>query len=161
MVTKAQLNAQYKYDKANTQQIVLKLNTKSDSDILAKLQSENNKQGYIKDLIRKNMRNTGDVLSLDSIRYLLLPIAKQYELRSVTLFGSYARNEATPISDVDIIVDGGNFAGLVEYMNMLKDMETALGRNVDVITMSSLDSNNSPADKLFKEQIERDKVILI
>ena len=72
MATKAQLKAQAKYDKENTQQVVLKLNIKHDADILAKLQNEANKQGYIKDLVRKDMRNLESVLSLDSIKYLLL-----------------------------------------------------------------------------------------
>ena len=48
MVTKSQLKAQYKYDKDNTKQIVLKLNLTSDADILAMLDSQPNKQGYIK-----------------------------------------------------------------------------------------------------------------
>ena len=44
-----------KYDDANTVQIKLKLNTNTDADILAKLESEGNKQGYIKRLIREDL----------------------------------------------------------------------------------------------------------
>lgn len=43
-----------KYDKQNTKQIILKLNTNTDSDILEFLGGKN-KQGYIKDLIRKDI----------------------------------------------------------------------------------------------------------
>lgn len=50
--SKAQLRAQAKYDKDNTVQIKLKLNKKTDSDILEILNSVSNKQGYIKELIR-------------------------------------------------------------------------------------------------------------
>lgn len=53
--SEAQRRAQEKYDRANTVQIHLKLNTKTDADILDKLDSVPNKQGYIKDLIREDI----------------------------------------------------------------------------------------------------------
>lgn len=46
---------QSRYDAAHTQQIKLKLNRKTDADILARLAEEKNKQGYIKALIRKDI----------------------------------------------------------------------------------------------------------
>ncbi len=55
MTTEAQKKAKAKYDKANTKQIMLKLNLKTDADILDQLDSVENKQGYIKDLIRKDL----------------------------------------------------------------------------------------------------------
>lgn len=44
-----------KYERENTQQIRLKLNRKTDGDILGFLFSLDNKQGYIKRLIREDM----------------------------------------------------------------------------------------------------------
>jgi hypothetical protein len=55
MVSESQLRAQAKYDKANTIQIKLKLNKKTDADIIKALESCNNKQGFIKDLIRSEI----------------------------------------------------------------------------------------------------------
>ena len=57
-VSKAQLRAQEKYDKANTVQITLKLNKKTDKDIIDWLYDEGNKQGYIKSLIRADIDKT-------------------------------------------------------------------------------------------------------
>lgn len=54
-VSKAQLRAQDKYDKANTVQIKLKLNKKTDADLIAALENIN-KQGYIKELIREDLK---------------------------------------------------------------------------------------------------------
>lgn len=45
--------AQNRYDKTNTIQIRLKLNTKTDIDIIGKLNSVGNKQGYLKELMRR------------------------------------------------------------------------------------------------------------
>lgn len=46
---------QERYDKANTIKICLKLNIKTDADILAALEASGNKQGYIKELIRNDI----------------------------------------------------------------------------------------------------------
>lgn len=53
--SEAQRAASYKYDKNNTKRISLKLNLSTDSDILSKLESEKNVQGYIKKLIRSDI----------------------------------------------------------------------------------------------------------
>ena len=55
MTSKAQIRAVAKYDAKNTKQIMLKFNLKTDKDILMKLDSVENKQGYIKDLIREDI----------------------------------------------------------------------------------------------------------
>lgn len=55
MATEAQKRAVRKYDDANTIQIKLKLNETTDADILARLAEVPNKQGYIKELIRRDM----------------------------------------------------------------------------------------------------------
>lgn len=54
--TDAQKRAREKYEEANCIQIKLKLNRKTDADILEKLESVPNKQGYIKELIRDNIK---------------------------------------------------------------------------------------------------------
>lgn len=51
----AQLRSSAKYDAANTKGLYLKFNKKTDADILTWLDSIDNKQGYIKDLIRKDI----------------------------------------------------------------------------------------------------------
>ena len=55
MSTDAQKRATAKYDAANTIRYHLKLNKQTDADIIAHLDMIDNKQGYIKDLIRKDM----------------------------------------------------------------------------------------------------------
>lgn len=55
--SKGHLDAVRRYDAANTRQICLKLNNKTDADILARLDEVENKQGYIKELILKDLKN--------------------------------------------------------------------------------------------------------
>lgn len=54
------------YDKANTVGLYIKLNKKTDADILAALE-DCNKQGYIKALIRRDLNNAA--LGINLIQY--------------------------------------------------------------------------------------------
>lgn len=58
--TEAVKRAQAKYDKANTRQIVIKLNIRTDADILEYLATKANRQGYLKDLIRADIARGND-----------------------------------------------------------------------------------------------------
>ena len=58
MATEAQKRAVLKYDSANTTQLHLKLNKKTDADILEFLGLQENVQGYIKELIRADIKYT-------------------------------------------------------------------------------------------------------
>lgn len=51
---------QARYDGANTKQIHLKLNLKTDADIIEKLEQVESIQGYIKELIRSDIGGTRD-----------------------------------------------------------------------------------------------------
>ena len=51
----SQLNAQKKYDSKNTKAFALKLNYTTDRELIDKLESVENIQGYIKELIRKDL----------------------------------------------------------------------------------------------------------
>lgn len=55
MTSEAQKRANAKYDRHNTTQVKLKLNNNTDADVLDKLAKEENKQGYIKSLIRQDI----------------------------------------------------------------------------------------------------------
>jgi hypothetical protein len=55
MATEAQKKASARYDANNTVRVNLKLNLNTDTDILEKLEGVANKNGYIKELIRKDI----------------------------------------------------------------------------------------------------------
>lgn len=63
--TDAQIKAAAKYDKNNTKLIQLKLNKKTDADILDFLDGLDNRQGFIKELIRKHMKGAEAVPTIE------------------------------------------------------------------------------------------------
>lgn len=56
MATKAQREAVKRYDAAHTVQFKIKLNIATDADIIERLRGAENVQGYIKNLIRKDIK---------------------------------------------------------------------------------------------------------
>ena len=58
MTSNAQLAAQKRYDEKNTRQYKMKLNLVTDKEIIDWLDQQENKQGYIKKLIEKDMRES-------------------------------------------------------------------------------------------------------
>lgn len=55
-----QSEAKTKWDRENTVVVTMKLNKNQDGDILQRLEEVDNKQGYIKDLIRADIAKDGD-----------------------------------------------------------------------------------------------------
>ena len=55
MATEAQRRANKKYDSTNTRQFHLKLNLNTDQDIIRQLERQDSTQGYIKQLIRRDI----------------------------------------------------------------------------------------------------------
>ena len=51
------MDSQTKYDKVHTKKYCIKLNLKTDADIIELLDNLDNKQGYIKALIRSNIED--------------------------------------------------------------------------------------------------------
>ncbi|MFN3220061.1 MAG: nucleotidyltransferase domain-containing protein [Acidimicrobiales bacterium] len=56
---------------------------------------------------------------------------------NVRVFGSVARGDARPDSDVDLLIDAAPGTGLFELGAMEDELEDALGRSVDVVTSGS------------------------
>lgn len=69
-------------------------------------------------------------------------LAEGFGVRSLAVFGSAARDELSPESDVDILVDFRPEArvGLFELVALREHLEGLLGRSVDVVTADGLRS---------------------
>jgi len=66
-----------------------------------------------------------------------LPDLDRFDVRSISVFGSVARDEATTESDVDVLVEFGR-ATFDGYMGLKFFLEDLLGVRVDVATVDSL-----------------------
>ena len=64
-------------------------------------------------------------------------LMKKYPIASLALFGSYARNEQTPLSDIDILVEFNGRMGS-NFIDLANEIENALGVKVDLISKKGL-----------------------
>ena len=62
----------------------------------------------------------------------------RFGVRSLALFGSVARDEAAPGSDVDFLVEFEGAATFDRYVELIAYLENLLGCSVDLITRRSL-----------------------
>lgn len=160
MISEAQKKAQTKYDKNNTRSVLFKFNLTTDADILSKLEAVENKQGYIKELIRKDLRGEQETLSIDALKYLVRPVAKKYQIDKIYLFGSYARGEATAESDIDVLIETDHKGSLLAYYEILASLEKSFGRKVDLVEHDAMQRDTSRSGKRFRERVEKDKVLI-
>lgn len=70
MTTDAQKRAKAKYDRENTKQVMLKLNLKTDADIISYLEGVGNVQGLIKQLLRREISPTYMGVSVETIAFM-------------------------------------------------------------------------------------------
>ncbi len=68
----------------------------------------------------------------------ILKIAAKHGARNVRVFGSVARGEADPESDIDLLVDMEPGRSLLDLGGLLMDLRELLGREVDVVTERGL-----------------------
>lgn len=68
----------------------------------------------------------------------ILAIAERHGASNVRIFGSVARGEAGPDSDVDLLVDLERGRTLIDHGQLQVDLEGLLGRKVDVVTERGL-----------------------
>lgn len=65
-------------------------------------------------------------------------LSVRYEFLNLDLFGSFARNEAGPESDVDFLVTFQGEPTFARFMGLKEDLEMLLGRDVDLVTSTGL-----------------------
>jgi len=84
------------------------------------------------------------------IRSLLIRYHAEYAL----LFGSYARGEETPDSDIDVVVFGGDNFKKSNIFAFAEELREALGKNADVFEISEVNKGTPFYDNLMKEGVK-------
>lgn len=82
------------------------------------------------------------VYSLEEIKERIKPVAEKYGIPAIYIFGSYAREDATDDSDVDLLIDTTGVKGFFVIGGIYNDLEEALGKSIDMITLGAFYQNN-------------------
>lgn len=140
-----------KYNKETYKTIPFRVR-KDDVTVIDKLNSVPSMNKYIYSLIENDINNT--VLTIKQIKERIKPVMEKHNIKDVYLFGSYARGEANNNSDVDIYCSSGDVKSLFDEVGFIKELEEALGKKVDVVTIGSM------MNDFFRKQLEEDMIKL-
>ena len=102
--------------------------------------------------------NTKEAMSTEAMTKIIADYFKTQPVLKAWLFGSFARGEESPGSDVDLLVqyDEGGIS-LLKHASMLNELERILERTVDIVEEGSLrpriSENVSQERKLIYERV--------
>ncbi len=77
-------------------------------------------------------------LSIAELRQIVLPVLRRHGVTRAGVFGSIARGEATPESDVDILVELDGQASLFDFIGIKLELEEVLERRVDLVQYAAI-----------------------
>jgi uncharacterized protein len=83
----------------------------------------------------------------------ILAIADKYGATNLRIFGSVARGDDRPDSDIDILIDQEHRWSLFDHIGMMQDLEDLLGCKVDLATADALRER-------IKARIFQDAIVL-
>jgi len=91
------------------------------------------------------------VTTLEEIKEKAIPILKEAGVTRAGVFGSFARGEQGPESDVDILVQYGRRTSLLDAVGIQRALSDVIGRKVDLVSENGL----SPymKDRVFAERV--------
>jgi len=78
------------------------------------------------------------------INNIIINYLKDYNPTQIAVFGSYARNENNPDSDIDILVSFSKRVSLFDLGGMKYDLSELLNRPVDLVTDNGLNEKLRP-----------------
>lgn len=106
------------------------------------------------------LTNSKTSIMISPVITSILPKIREYfksqPVKKAWLFGSFARNEESPTSDIDILVDYDETHGVVSLFQMggmLMDLSRIAGRKVDLVEINGIMD-------FAKASIDRDKILI-
>ncbi len=89
-----------------------------------------------------------------NVNNIIISTLKSFNPERIGIFGSYARNEAKPESDIDILVKFKNGITLLQLVKLENDLSEKLGIKVDLVTEGAL------TNRKLKKSIIKDLMVI-
>jgi predicted nucleotidyltransferase len=92
------------------------------------------------------------IRAVEEIQDRIAPVLREHGVRRAGIFGSTARGEARPDSDLDLLVEFEEGRSLLDLVDLRLVLEDLLGREADVVTYASL--HPQLRKRVLEEQVE-------
>ncbi len=89
----------------------------------------------------------------EEIKKKIISILIKHGIKKILVFGSYARNEATPKSDLDLIVEFPEGTSLLDHVGMEIELSEALNMKIDLLSRNGI----SP---YIKNQVLKEAIVI-
>lgn len=109
------------------------------------------KKHYILNLLNEMLKIDEEhgILQYDDIVKIVQDIVKRFYVEFVYLFGSYATNQATAASDVDLLIKT-NEKG-IKYFGLIEELRVGLKKKVDLINVDELKNNQELLIEILRD----------
>lgn len=92
------------------------------------------------------------IYNIEDIKKIVKPIFDEYNVNHVLLFGSYARNEASLVSDIDLCIVDPRIRS-IKLFSLKGDLQKALSKDIDIFQISSIETDSPIYKNIFKDGI--------
>jgi len=92
------------------------------------------------------------ILSIDIIKETCIKVLSKYPIEYCYLFGSYAKGNATPKSDVDLLINT-TLSGL-KFFGLVEELREQLHKKVDVLDQKQIENNFELTNEILKDGIK-------
>jgi len=124
---------------------------KTETTIINYLDNVENRNKYIMELIDSDVNRS--VYTIKEIKNIIKPILNKHGITDINLFGSYARGDARPDSDIDIYCNKGNIRTLIDQVVLEEELENALNKKIDLV-FNTARMNQSFRDNIMEDMIK-------
>lgn len=101
-----------------------------------------------------NQAHNNKILTFDEIAAMVRPLLRKYNAEYALLFGSYARGEATPDSDIDLLVVGGERFHRTDVLDIGEELRIISGKDTDVFELCEIDPNYPIYTNIFHDGVK-------
>jgi len=89
----------------------------------------------------------------EDVKEIIISILVKHGIKRILVFGSYARNEATPKSDLDLIVDFPEGTSLLDHIGIEIELSEALNMKIDLLSRNGI-------NPYFKDDVLEEAIVI-
>ena len=78
---------------------------------------------------------------IEEYRQMILPVLKRYLIKRAAIFGSFAKNEASKDSDIDLLIETDKDFTLLKMIQLEDEISQLTKRKVDIVEYSAIKSS--------------------
>ena len=78
------------------------------------------------------------MLSIEQHKELIVPVLKRHDIKHAAIFGSIAKQSASNISDIDLLIEPAQNFTLFKMLRLEQEIAELLNQKVDLVEYSAL-----------------------